>query len=272
MNFTFLNTINLDRSPTYIQTHLPVYITMTTIPSRLRNTLKIIKHFLKYVSGFEKIILNVPWKYNRWPDFVVSLTMLEKINDARFVLNRCEDYGPLTKIMGSLHLIPNNSITIIADDMCYKLNAFKDIAEIQDKNLKKSFSFYVYPYHKDNKNNNNSYGNNFSTSVLVPQGADLISTYTQNFSYFPEWFNNFKKRYPKYYESACFFVDDQLLGWYFQSHGIPMEQVERRHRMIYIKNCDISDKSQNLNRLKGNQSRENTMSKCFTELSEYQPL
>ncbi len=55
--------------------------------------------------------------------------------------------------------------------MCYKLNAFKDIAEIEDQDRRKSFSFYVYPYG--------------SKPVMVPQGADLISMYSGNVQNFP---------------------------------------------------------------------------------------
>lgn len=262
MNFSFLNTSKLDKEHVHINTRLPVYITMTTIPSRMSNTIKIIKHFLKYVTGFEKIILNVPFQYNRWPDYKISIH--NSINDPRFTLNRTQDYGPITKLLGSINIIPDESITIICDDMCYKLNAFKDIAEKQDQNLRKSFSFYIYPY-KNNKGTRN---------VMVPQGADLISTYTKNLDHFPQWFNSFKKFHhiDHYFTNECFFVDDQVIGWYFQSHGIPMEQVDRKHRMIYIKDCDISNKSDNLNNQKGKNSRENTMNKCYSALNAYYPI
>jgi hypothetical protein len=253
---TFLNLIKLDRTPTTIQTKLPVYITLTTIPSRLSNTMKLIQHFLTYVKGFEKIILNIPWRYKRWPNFNVQI--LNTILDSRFILNRTEDMGPFTKIFGALHLIPEESITIICDDMCYKLNAFKDIAEKQDRERHKSFSFYIYPY---------------KGSVYVPQGADLISAYTKNFSHLPHWFNQFKAKYgDDYSKSPCFYVDDQLIGWYLQSHNIPLEQVDRTHRMVYIKQCDIADKKDNLNQQTGEKSREHTMEKCFDELAHFQTL
>lgn len=263
LHFTFLNTLLLDKEYISIDTNLPVYITMTTIPSRMSNTIKLIKHFLAHVTGIEKFILNVPYQYNRWPEYKVSLS-LDEITDPRFTLNRTEDYGPLTKLLGSINLIPNDSITVICDDMCYKLRAFKDIAEMQDKHRNKSFSFFVYPY----KNNTGD------KSVMVPQGADLISSYTQNLNNFPDWFNQFKQfhKVEHYYNNECFFVDDQVLGWYFQSHGIPMEQVDRRHRNIYIKNCDVSNKADNLNKQTGDRSRDNVMDKCYNALSAYYPI
>ncbi len=259
--FSFINKLKLDYSKTSIKTNLPVYITMTTIPSRMKNTMELIRHFLKHVDGIEKFILNVPYKYNRWPDYQIKVS--DTIKDPRFILNRTEDYGPLTKIIGSLPIIPENSITIICDDMCYKLNAFKDIAERADRERHKSFSFYVYPFKANGTN-----------SVMVPQGADLIATYTQNFSHLPSWFANFKAsaNIKDYYTNECFFVDDQLIGWYFQTHNIPLEQVDRRHRNIYIKGCDIANKKDNLNHQTGDKSRENTMNQCYSHLNNYYPI
>lgn len=263
--FSYIDKRKLDYNYVKIETNLPVYITMSTIPSRLKNTIELIKHLLKYVSGFEKIILNVPYKYNRFPEFNVSVN--HDIIDTRFMLNRTKDYGPLTKIIGSLNIIPHESITIIADDMCYKLNAFKDIAEKQNTDLGKSFSFYVYPFS----------GAGGARNVMVPQGADLISAYTRNYSDFIGWFNDYLRHHgitdiEKYIDNPCFFVDDQLLGWYFQSHNISMEQVERRHRNIYIRGCDVANKSDNLNKQTGKRSRENTMNQCYHNLNNFYPL
>ena len=221
---------------------------MTTIPSRMPNTFKIIKHMLEHITGIEKIIINIPYKYNRWPNLKIDPEFYAKdIKDSRLLINRTQDYGPITKFLPSLPIIPDNSITIIADDMCYKLSAFKDLAEKQDANRSKSFTFYVYPY-----------GNSFGKSVLVPQGADLISMYTRNASNFTEWFTEFKKKLnlDKYFDSPCFFVDDQVIGWYFQYQGIPMIQVDRNHRMIYIKDCDKAPTSDNLNKQTGKNSRD----------------
>lgn len=266
--FSYIDKRKLDYSHVKIETNLPVYITMSTIPSRMKNTIELIKHLLKYVSGFEKIILNIPYKYKRFPEFNVNVN--HDIKDNRFILNRTHDYGPLTKIIGSLNIIPNESITIIADDMCYKLNAFKDIVEIQNVDISKSYSFYVYPFAAKGG------ASGAPRNVMVPQGADLISAYTRNYSDFIGFFNDFLKHQgttiEKYVDNACFFVDDQLIGWYFQTHNIPMEQVERRHRNIYIRGCDVANKSDNLNKQTGKRSRENTMNQCYYNLNAFYPL
>lgn len=260
--FNLLKTLDetkLDHQKIHIETYYPVYITMSTIPSRMKNTFKIIKHFLKHVTGIKGVILNVPHRYNRFPLHVIDTN--HDIDDPRFILNRTEDHGPLTKLLPSLDIIPEDSITIICDDMCYKLNAFKDIAEIQDRERNRAFSFYVYPYGE-------------KTPVNVPQGADLISCNTRNLKHFKQWYSRLKEKLniKDYFQSPCFFVDDQVIGWFFQSSGIPLMQVERKHRMIYIKDCDRTNQSHNLNQQTGQNSRENTMQGCYKQLWDAYPL
>lgn len=254
----------LDRRDIEINTHLPVYITMSTIPSRLKNTLKIIKNFMEHVSGFEKLILNVPYRYNRWPE-IKNIDVSHDIYDDRFILNRTKDYGPITKFLPVLEdrLVPEEAILIVCDDMCYQLDAFRDIALVQDRRISESFSYYVYEYSPD--------GN--PIKVPVPQGADLISMYARNVYDFPYWFEHLKVSLGinSYFDTPCFFVDDQVIGWYFKDRNIPMRQVERRHRNIYIKNCDKANPSDNLNNQKGKNSRENTMAGCYRDLSRVYP-
>lgn len=180
----YVDESKLDTQTIYINTTLPVIITMSTIPARLPNAFKIIKHFLKHVKGIDKFVLNIPWKYKRWPH--LSVDVIHHIDDPRFILNRCDDLGPLTKFLPTLDIIPTDSILIVRDDMCYKLDAFKDIAERQDRYRDRAFSFYVYEY-KPQKS--------FGPSIHVPQGADLISMTSDLVKHFPIWFQQFIDRH-----------------------------------------------------------------------------
>ena len=255
----YVNNDKLDKSNIVIRTRVPVIITMSTIPARLPNTFKIIKHFLEHVQGIDKFILNIPYRYLRWPDLNVNVK--HSITDPRFILNRCDDMGPLTKFLPTLNLVPDNAIIIIRDDMCYKLDAFKDIAERQDAYRDRAFSFFVYDYKPTNS---------FGQSISVPQGADLISMTTGLVKNFPVWFQHFLDRYniKNYKDSSCFFVDDLVIGNYFNDMRIPMEQYERKHRNIYIKDCEVSDTSQNLNKQKGKNERNTVMSGCYFQLNK----
>jgi len=256
---SYLDEAKLDTHDVRIQTHLPVYISMSTIPSRLNNTIKIIKNTLKHLSGIEQLILNVPYQYYRFPEFKVDENYIRnEITDNRFYLNRTRDYGPLSKLLPTLSLIPDNSILIICDDMCYKLSSFKDIAEKQAQYLNRSFTYFYYPYSQ----------NNYNHTINVPQGADMISFYTRNIQSFPEWFSGYLKTLgiDRYFDNPCFFVDDQVIGFFLQYMSIPIQQVDPGHRMIYIKHCDNAPKKDNLNKQIGKNSRENTMKYCYQDL------
>lgn len=265
--FNLLKTLDetkLDAETSHISASVPVYITMSTIPARLKNTFRIIKHMLSKVSGNYRIILNVPYKYNRWPHMIINVS--HDISDRRFILNRTDDIGPLTKFLPSLSVIKDPEyILVVCDDMCYKLTAFRDIVERQDQERRKSFSFYVYPYGAEDITNK---------QVMVPQGADLISMYSENIRHFPRWFEDLKIKMnvKNYFDSLCFFVDDQVIGWYMQYIGIPMIQVDEKHRYIYIENCDKTSAHNNLNAQKGRNSRDNTMKQCYSSLNSAFPL
>jgi hypothetical protein len=255
----YVDESKLDPENVIIRTRKPVIVTLTTIPARMSNVFRIIKHFLEQVQGVDKVILNVPHSYKRWPDLKVDLK--HSITDPRFVINRCEDVGPMTKFLPTLDIVPDNAILIICDDMCYKLDAFKDIAERAEMYPDRAFSFYVYEYKPENSD---------GPSIGVPQGADLISTTINNMRRFPQWFQNFTDRnnisdYKR--DSSCFFVDDQVIAWYFHDMRIPMEQYERKHRNIYIKDCEISDTNHNLNNQKGEAERNSVMASCYRDMS-----
>jgi len=76
-----------------------IYISLTTIPSRipaLHNTLRCL---LNQTVLPEKIILNIPQEYICYADTVIEIPD-EIMNNPRILVNRCKDYGPVTKITG----------------------------------------------------------------------------------------------------------------------------------------------------------------------------
>ncbi len=56
LGLSYLRVRNLDHRYHHVETNLPVYITLSTIPPRLSNTIKIVVHMLKHVEGIEKVI------------------------------------------------------------------------------------------------------------------------------------------------------------------------------------------------------------------------
>jgi hypothetical protein len=267
LGLSFVRENKLDHRYHEVKTALPVYVTLSTIPPRLDNAVRIIAHMLEHVQGIEKVFMNVPFRYERFPDQELDLrkhqAYIRKKGPScdRLLINRCKDYGPLTKFLPTLALIPDECILIIIDDMSYQLDAIKHIAERQQSELDKAFSYYVYPY---------SPAGIEGPVIQVPQGADMISMYGRNTNGFPGWFRRFLASLSlteeSYAQSPCFFTDDLLLGYYFQLEGIALQQAFPEHRDIYIPHCAVSPSKFNLNRQKGERSRDVVMARCYESL------
>lgn len=75
-------------------------ISLTSIPPRFR-TLPAIVYDLENQQDVDEIWVNIPYKYNRFPDtevVVPDFSLCSKV-----VVNRCTDYGPGTMYMGPAH-------------------------------------------------------------------------------------------------------------------------------------------------------------------------
>jgi len=237
----------MDTQKVVIKTVYPVYISMTTIPSRMGNTIKIIKNTLKHVEGIEQLILNVCDSYKEVNKSPITHHMeeLQKINDPRFRLNVTYDIGPITKLVPSLRITPKECVLIICDDDCYHHEAFKIIAEKQDKEHDKSFTFFKYDYGK----------------VEVPQGVDLVSFWKPNLEGFMDFFKEANK------DKSCFFVDDLVVGFFLHSKGIEIKQLDRLWRWPWIPSCLPKEgKQESLFGRKGDYSRKKAMKKCMMHL------
>ena len=78
-----------------------IYVSLTTIPKRVKNLNKTIESLLRQSQVPDKIFVNVPYKYKRFDDNI-SDNQIPKFADNRIEVTRCDDYGPGTKLMGSL--------------------------------------------------------------------------------------------------------------------------------------------------------------------------
>lgn len=256
----------MDTSKIVINTVAPVYISLTTIPPRLENTVKIIKNTLLNLSGFQKLIINIPRSYVNFScdtsSFKKSIRDLESITDTRLVLNRpTNDNGPLTKLVSTLDIIPSRCILIVCDDDCYHLETYKIAAEAQDLDHTSSFTFWKYKY---------------NNSIEVPQGADMITFWKPNmygFNLFLNGLSHSPSDPSPSDPSACFYVDDLVIGKFLQDSRIPIKTLDRKWKWPFIPSCfgseksEKSEKSESLFGKTGPNSRDNSMRKCFMMLS-----
>lgn len=104
-------------------------ISLTSIPSRFK-TLPAIVYDLEKNQGVDEIWVNIPYKYNRFPDVEVILPDFSLCS--KVVINRCIDYGPGTMYMG-----PANSnecdadlVIVVNDDTKYPTDMSKKFIDL----------------------------------------------------------------------------------------------------------------------------------------------
>ena len=73
-----------------------IYISISTIPQRVKYLNKSIDSLLNQTRKPDKIFVNIPYKYKRFTE-IVGDNQIPKFNSGIVDVTRCEDYGPGTK-------------------------------------------------------------------------------------------------------------------------------------------------------------------------------
>ena len=122
-----------------------IYVSLTTIPQRVKNLNKSIESLLKQTQKPDKIFINVPLKYQRFSETIKN-DQIPKFDSNIIEITRCDDCGPGTKLLGSLNKLKKNSLIILADDdnsyENYMIEKFYYFYSTAPEN---SYSFYVHP-------------------------------------------------------------------------------------------------------------------------------
>ena len=124
-----------------------IYVSLTTIPSRIKNLNKSVESLLNQSFKPDKIFINIPNKYKRFKE-IVEKNHIPKFADPIVEIIRCEDFGPGTKLLGSLEKFNKNELNLLisvfdtySDDLIYQLltkkivpnNKFKSLFDRIDK-------------------------------------------------------------------------------------------------------------------------------------------
>ena len=122
-----------------------IYVSLTTIPRRVKNLSKSVESLLKQTRKPDKIFINIPTKYRRFEE-IIENNHIPRFDDLTVEITRCEDFGPGTKLLGSLEKFKKDSLVVLADDdhiyedyMIEKFNYFYSRAP------ENAYSFYVHP-------------------------------------------------------------------------------------------------------------------------------
>ena len=122
-----------------------IYVSITTIPQRLKNLNKSVDSLLNQTKKPDKIFINIPNKYKRFKE-IIKNEEIPKFNDSSVQITRCEDYGPGTKLLGSIDEINKDSLVILADDdHIYQDYMIEKFYYYYSKAPENAYSFYVHP-------------------------------------------------------------------------------------------------------------------------------
>ena len=122
-----------------------IYVSISTIPKRIKNLRKSVESLLNQTRKPDKIFINIPFKYERFSETIED-EQIPKFDNNFVEITRCEDCGPGTKLLGSLNKLEKNSLLILADDdntyEDYMIEKFFYFYSIEPNN---AYSFYVHP-------------------------------------------------------------------------------------------------------------------------------
>ena len=75
-----------------------IYISISTIPQRIKNLNESVKSLLNQTRKPDKIFINIPYKYQRFSE-TIDDSQIPKFNSKIVEVTRCEDCGPGHKIV-----------------------------------------------------------------------------------------------------------------------------------------------------------------------------
>ena len=189
-----------------------IYVSLTTIPQRIKDLNKSIESLLKQSKKPDKIFVNIPFKYKRFKE-IIDDNQIPKFDNSVVEITRCEDCGPGTKLLGSLNKLNNDSLIILADDdniyEDYMIEKFYYYYSIAPNN---SYSFYVHPL------------GNFG----IGQGADGFAINTNHLSGIKNFYDKIVKNYKE-----LFLYDDLWISYflyYFKKNKILSLQEHLKKR------------------------------------------
>ena len=170
-----------------------IYISISTIPPRLKNLNESIQSLLNQTKKPDKIFVNIPYKYKRFSETIED-NQIPKFDSSIVEVTRCEDCGPGTKLLGSLNKFEKNSLVILADDdHFYEDYMIEKLFYFYSKAPNNAYSFFVYPLE------------NFP----VAQGADGFAINTNHLIGIKNFYEQIVKDYKE------LFLNDDLWISYF---------------------------------------------------------
>ena len=186
---------------------MKVILSITSIPTRFQYLKPLVQH-LKEIKGCDEVWVNIPKKYNRFPDWDGDFPY-ESFGENTVINRDCEDLGPGTQAMGPIGKTNADMILYVNDDTLYKEDMGLHLMKCFELEGSKSvwglsgFDFETYfkgVYPREHAK---------SVDVLESYGSCLAKT---------EWLEKILPEFRELY--AISWNDDMLLSNLFEKHGI----------------------------------------------------
>lgn len=227
--------------PTSIIPH-EVHVCLTTIPERLVSThfQNVIRSLLRQQFPIKRIILNIPHVFQKtgqpYPDIPAWIKKQEKI-----VINRCDDQGPATKLLGSFELIPEEDVIVIVDDdIIYREECIQRLYQQWQHHPEAVISHAIM--------------NRESFKEVMGFGGYM----------FQKKVLNGILNYP--HPTSCMKVDDTWISAFLSSHHIPVIKTPGRVWSISAYQ-DKTDQHPKWDELCNDEGKNNIIAQCIQDMS-----
>ena len=170
-----------------------IYVSISTIPARIKNLNQSVQSLLNQTQKPDKIFINIPFKYKRFSE-TVNDDQIPKFDTNLVEITRCDDSGPGTKLLGSLSKLEKNSLLILADDdQEYENYMIEKFFYFYSQEPNNAYSFYVHPL--------GQFG--------IGQGADGFAINTNHLDGIQNFYDKIVKNYKE-----LFLYDDLWISFF----------------------------------------------------------
>ena len=172
-------------------------ISFSSIPSRFESIKKVLDSLNLQTTKPCKIFLNIPYNYKRFPNIKdLNLDIFKDIKDDNLEIIRCEDYGPGTKLLGSINLLKNfDYVILVDDDHCYHPRMCEIFNKYFNLDNEQAYSFFTVKIY----------------DLVMGQGADGFLINSNHLEGILDFYNKYVKNY-KY----CFLNDDFWISFFLK--------------------------------------------------------
>ena len=172
-------------------------ISFSSIPSRFESIKKVVDSLNLQTTKPCKIFLNIPYNYKRFPNIKdLNLDIFKDIKDDNLEIIRCEDYGPGTKLLGSINLLKNfDYVILVDDDHCYHPRMCEIFNKYFNLDNEQAYSFFTVKIY----------------DLVMGQGADGFLINSNHLEGILDFYNKYVKNY-KY----CFLNDDFWISFFLK--------------------------------------------------------